>query len=498
LPRVAVVLLLVKLLGGSSLPAQEPDLARKSQRGKELMAAGRYAESLPVYRELVRAVPGNPGLVLNLGMALHMAGRDREAVPQFQAALKLQPGLLPATLLLGAAHLRLGQPEAAVPPLQTVVRVQPDQADARAMLVDALLALQRHGDAEPHLRHLARMAPGDPAVWFNLGRTYEELAGRAFEDLVKVDPESPFALALVGHARLDQDQSAAAFHLYRRALERRPGFRGLHAALAGIYRATGHADWATIEEEKERALPPADCARDRLECAFAAGKHHEVAAAASKLETPEAHYWLVRAYTRLAEESFGRLAALPPSPQLHEWTAVTHRNGRRYAESVEEWRKAIARAPADPRLKVELAVTLRLNRQLPAAQQVLEEVLRTLPDAAEPNYLLGDVLLAQDQPARAIPFLEKSVRLGHEEPQARGALGRAYALVGRPADAIPHLQHALFADPDGSVRFQLARAYQAVGQTEQAQAAMKDYEEFRKSLQGTSESAEPGAAITPP
>jgi predicted Zn-dependent protease len=45
------------------------------------MAAGRYAEAVPVYRDLVKAVPGNPGLVLNLGMALHLAGQDQEALP---------------------------------------------------------------------------------------------------------------------------------------------------------------------------------------------------------------------------------------------------------------------------------------------------------------------------------------------------------------------------------------------------------------------------------
>ena len=38
-----------------------PDAAR----GRELMAAGRYAEAVPVYRELVAQLPGNPGLLLN-------------------------------------------------------------------------------------------------------------------------------------------------------------------------------------------------------------------------------------------------------------------------------------------------------------------------------------------------------------------------------------------------------------------------------------------------
>ena len=52
-----------------SAGAQSDDLALKSRRAKDLMAAGRFAEAIPIYEELVRAVPGNPGLLLNLGLA---------------------------------------------------------------------------------------------------------------------------------------------------------------------------------------------------------------------------------------------------------------------------------------------------------------------------------------------------------------------------------------------------------------------------------------------
>lgn len=499
-PLHGALLPLVLLFSAGNAPLRLPegDLGARSQHGKELMAAGRYAEAVPVYRGLVSALPDNAGLLLNLGMALHMAGQDGEAVPQFQAALRLQPDLLPAALLLGAAHLRLGRPNDAVAALQKAVRLQPDNREARSMLVDALVALERHGQAEPHLRRLSQLAPSDPAVWFSLGQTYEELAGQAFAGLLKQDPESPFALALVADARLKQDQRTAAFHLYRLALERRPSLRGLHAAVAGIYRSAGYSDWAAVEEERERSLPKPDCARTRLECDFAGGKHLDVAAAGSNLTTPEAYYWRVRAYNELATQAFFRLAALPPSAQSHEWMARSHRNERQYAEAADQWRRAIALKPSDPRLKMELAVTLRLNRDLGAARLLLEELLRAVPDAAEPNYLLGDVLLAQEQPERAIPYLEKAIRLEPREPRARGALGRAYALVGRPADAIAHLQQALPADADGSLRYQLARSYQAAGQTERAQAAMKDYEEFRKTAQAASEAAGQGASLTPP
>jgi tetratricopeptide (TPR) repeat protein len=495
-----LLFLLVYLLSVQSPPppSSEETLAAKSRMGTELMASGRYADAAVVYRELVKAMPGNPGLLTNLGMALHMAGQDREAAPHLEAALRLQPDSLPAALFLGASSLRLGRAAAAVAPLQKAVRLQPDNREARAMLVEALLHLERHAAAEPHLRRLSELAPSDPATWFQLGKTYESLAGQAFDALAKRDPESPFGLALIAEARLRGEQRTAAFRLYRQAIERGPTLRGLHAAVAGIYRDTGHPDWAAIEDERERQLPKPDCGRATLECAFAGGKYRDVIASAATAKTPEASYWAVRAYNELAAQAFARLGALPPSAQSHEWMAEGHRNARRYSESADQWRQAIAEAPGNSHLKVELALTLRLNQDLAGAQRVLEELLRGEPDLPEGNYFLGDVLLAQQQPERAIPFLEKAVRAGQKEPFAHGALGRAYALVGRAADAIPHLRQALAADVDGSLRLQLARAYQAAGQSEQAQVALKDYEEFRKAAAPDAESGGQPSAITPP
>jgi predicted Zn-dependent protease len=455
----------------------QDDLATKSAAGRELMAAGRYAEAARVYRELVQALPGNPGLLVNLGMALHLSGQDREAVGPLERALRLQPDAFPAALFLGASSLGLGRAATAVAPLEKAVHLQPDNTDARSLLVQALLALDRPAAAEPHLRWLSERMPGDPATWFNLGQAYEALEAQALGDLVQRHPASAFALAAAAEARLRLRQRSAAFHLYRQAIERGPELRGLHAAVADIYRSEGHADWAAVEEERERALPGPDCAREPLACRFAEGKYLDVTAAA---KTAEASYWRARAYRALAAQAFSRLAALPPSPQSYQRMAELRRSEQRYAESAEAWRRAIALAPDDPGLALQLAVTLRLGQDFAGARQALEGMLKSAPDDPQANYLLGDVLLAEQQAEQAIPFLEKAIRLDPRQLHAHGALGRAYALVGRPAEAIPHLKQALPADEDGSLRYQLARAYQATGQAELARAALADYEAFRK------------------
>jgi tetratricopeptide (TPR) repeat protein len=496
--RARLLLLLLPLAGPlEAWSAVQADPAAQARRGKELMAAGRYAEAVPVYRGLVAAMPGDAGLLLNLGMALQLSGASREAVAPLAAAFKLQPESFPAALFLGAARMRLGQARAAVAPLQKAVRLQGDHREARSLLIDALVSLGRHAQAEPQLVALSRLVPQDASVWFSLGRTYEALATRAFETLVERDPESAFTLALVADVRRDEGRGAVALDLYRKAIERAPGMRGLHAAVAGLERAAGHTGQADVEEEKERRLPRPDCVRAVLECRYAEGKHREVIAAASGSKTLAAAYWLARSSNQLAGEAFARLEALPPSAPLHEWRAGMLRDEGRFAESAEEWRKAIALAPAAAgRLRQELAVTLRQNLDLAGAQAVLEDVLREQPEAATASYLLGDVLLARQQPEAAIPLLETAVRLDPGLAHAHGALGRAYALVGRPADAVPHLEKALPVDEDGSLRFQLARAYRAAGRSTDAERALAEWERFRKAA---ADSAAPSAPeLTPP
>src|SRR5690348_3834646 len=71
--------------------AQTEEQAKESQRAKELMAAGKYEQAIPIYQKLVQAMPGNTGLVFDLALAERMAGRDRESVPHFEAVLKAQP-----------------------------------------------------------------------------------------------------------------------------------------------------------------------------------------------------------------------------------------------------------------------------------------------------------------------------------------------------------------------------------------------------------------------
>ncbi len=463
------------------------------------MAASRFDEAADLYREVVRALPNEPGMQLNLGMAESMAGRPREALPHFRAAVKLKPDLMPAWLFLGATHMELGEPAPAVAPLQKVVSAQPENVQARQMLAEALLELQRWEAAARQFRALADRAPEDPRAWHGLGRSYEGLLRASYDALTRAWPESPYVLLLTADALATQGKHANAFRLYREAAEKQPRFREPREALARIYEQTGHADWAAAEREEAKRIKLPDCrARADLECEFRSGRYPQVLAAARPLRTPEARYWSARAAQELALQAFARLGGLPPSAEAALLRAQVMDGEGRHVEAAAELRQAVQSWPGDARLRRELASSLYRARDLEAARPLLEELLRQEPGSAELAFMLGDAYLQQQQAEKAVAALESAVAADPKLLPARAALGRAWMLNGVPARALPHLEAARETDEDGSLHYQLSRAYRAQGHAARAEEALRRSQEIREAAEARQRELQQEFTITPP
>ena len=477
------------------LLAQPATLVEKSERAKLWMAQQRFADAAVLYEELTRAVPGNPGLLMNLGMARHMAGQDAAAIAPLEAAVKLQPVPPPALLFLGASYLRTGQAAKAIAPLKRFVAIEPNHPESRRMLADAASAVGDRAEAAIHLGKLAEWEPADPSAWYALGLAYREIADT---QMAALPQDSGYWLGLAADTRNKRSQTRARFLLYRKAIEKLPRQRGLHASLAGIYRDTGHEDWAQVEREREAALgaPPCRSAPPTLECLYAVGRHALVLA--SPLAAPEARYWKSRAAAALADEAFAKLAALPPSVFSHRAQAEAHRDAGRHRDAAEAWRAALALAPADSSLEFELATSLVQAKQYDAAREIAERLLAADPKAPELNYLLGDLLLNLQLPGPAIPPLQIAVAADPKVLPARASLGRALMLAGRAAEAIPHLEAALPLDTDASLHFQLSRAYQAAGKPELGKQMLARYQAMRSRNDDDRRKIESESEITAP
>jgi len=290
-------------------------------------------------------------------------------------------------------------------------------------------------------------------------------------------------------------QYRSAFLFYSEALKELPELHGIHAALADVYRKTGHADWAAMEDAKEAALPPANCKAHAAECEFAAG--HDVPVTTlprTATVSNEALYWQAKAANELALQALFRLGQLPPSVELHRVKAEIARAQRQYLESVQEYRAALAMRPEDAQLKREIAVGLFMAGDY---RNALQEA-KKLPRSAEIDFLMGDSLLRLERTEEAIPQLRAALAGDPKMLAAEASLGLALSRSGKNAEAIPHLQKALSLDEDGSLHYQLANAFRAAGDGEKARMAMAQYQEIVKRTQEQKEEVAREAQIGPP
>ena len=486
-------------ISGVIIAWAQNDLAEKSEQAKQLMVAGKFETAIPIYKELVRALPRETGLLLNLALAQHMAGHEAESIPNFEAVLRVQPGAMPALLSLGAARLALGQSQQAIGPLEKALAADASNHDARGMLAEAYMDSRRFEQAGEMFRKLTSETADDPRAWYGLGMSYQSIAGEALDRLQQADATSPYLAALVAGTRVQRRQFRSAFFFYREALKQLPGLHGIHAALADLYRQTGHPDWAAEEEAKERALAPTDCKAHVAECQFMGGKDLEALKVPRTAKpAPEALYWQAKAANELAFQAFFRLGQLPPSVELHQFRAEVARNQGQPTESVKEWRAALEMAPKDPRLQQELASSLFMAGDYHASLEQVQATLKAAGPTAELNFIAGESLVRLEEPENGVPYLRAALTANPKLLPAAASLGLALARLGKSAEAVPLLEKALELDDDGSLHYQLARAYQASGNQVKAGAAMAVYQKILAKNQELKDEVAREAQIEPP
>ncbi len=490
LPLALCLALATSRVAAAQTAAQSNALAERSRQGSQAMNAGRFDEAAAIYRELAAALPAEAGLHMNLGMALAMGGHEADAVAPLERAVRLQPTLMPAQLFLGSTYLALGQPQNAIAPLERVVTARPADPQSRALLGQAQLAADRPAAAAATLRTLTTLTPKEPRAWSDLAAAYNSITQATLATFESRDAEAPWRMLLVADALRDDGRLGPAFSVYRRVLGDLPATRAVHDGIATIYEQTGHADWAAIQRARA-AKVGLDCTVQTAECAFAKERYTQVIADTARRPDPASRYWRIRAGAALTRAAFARLDALPDSRERRVMRAELARGRGQHVDSIAELKAALTFSPDDASLVAELALSCHLARDYEQAITIERTLLARAPDDAATLALYGQSLLELQRIDEAIPALERAITRAPDDAGARAALGRAYVQKGEMAKAIPLIEPALGSDDEGTLHFQLARAYQATGQAEKAKSLLEKYQELQQAKRdrdGASES----------
>jgi Flp pilus assembly protein TadD len=312
----------------------------------------------------------------------------------------------------------------------------------------------------------------NPRAWNGLGMSYWVLARQQFEWIETNALFSPEWYALVARSQLQQQQYQRAFGHFRKAESGGRALPGVHAGLAEVYRNTGHADWASIEENRESA--------------------------AKFQDAPEvtAHYLQALSNQQRAAEALAHLQTLPPSAELHNLLGFAYRAQHRDTESAVEFQRALEFDPENAAFMKEWATSLWLAGDCAHAEPILTKLLQRTPNSPALNHMMGDCLVSNERDGEALPFLRAALATDPSFLPAHASLGRALLHLGRYTEAISHLRRAAPLR-DKQILYQLAQAYRKAGDEANATRYLEEYRRYQSGEEPL-EQARLGSDITGP
>jgi tetratricopeptide (TPR) repeat protein len=143
----------------------------------------------------VPAVVGSLVALSNQAAARHCAGRFAEAITYYKQILSLKPDLPEVYNNLGHALAALDKPDAAVAAFRRAIELKPVNPEALCNWGLALTELGRLDDAEAKYRRAIAVSPGFAGAYNNLGLLLKERgrlneARMAFEQAIRLAPNS--------------------------------------------------------------------------------------------------------------------------------------------------------------------------------------------------------------------------------------------------------------------------------------------------------------------
>jgi len=309
---------------------------------------------------------------------------------------------------------------------------------------------------------ILHLAPKLGPAYNNLGALYFRQrefrkAAETLEQGLKVDPSMPSASALLGLSLYESGDYARARPRLEAALRANPTDNNAQLFLAKDLTQLGDFDSAAVALQQLSKRQP---------------------------ENQEVWYLLARVYMQLSEKALGKITAIDANSVLaHQLSGEMMEAMNNYDGAVVELKKAVDMAPRQRGSHYKLGDAYWGLSQWDSATSEYQAELAIDPANCRAQWKLGSILIQKGGDAQeALNAIDKSLTLCPNLTDARADRGRALITLGRNADAIPDLEAAIKADPsEPRNHFLLAKAYRALGRTQEAQSEMQTFSKLEES-----------------
>jgi tetratricopeptide (TPR) repeat protein len=433
-----------------------PESFRKEQfLGESYAASNEWPSAVIHFQNALAAAPRQTGLHVELGEVLLHAGKVKQAAREFDEELQLNPQSLRALVRRGEIELIQENIDAALKDWTQAIAID-------AVQVERILGLRETGFGDSSNEQLPS------AVLAKIDPLSTELRNKNI-------PAARVALAFLAAQSGNPSQAPNDDGLPRSQPQEPPS--GQSCSEANLNLLLRQDRFSQIVFCARAGLNPRTSAELRMQVVSALLQAGDYEAAlrtldelpATESKSLETFYWRARCYEKLATAAYLKLyQADPNSYRWHQLMGDIEAAKGDDGKAIEEYRAAVSLKPSLPNLHYSLGHLLWKDLKVPEARIELEAELALNPHHAGALTDLGDSYLLEHQPEKALPYLTSALAADAGNSDIHRDLGTAYSELGDYRKAEEELKIAVTADHDGSVHYKLARAYQALGQKENA------------------------------
>jgi tetratricopeptide (TPR) repeat protein len=300
--------------------------------------------------------------------------------------------------------------------------------------------------------------------------------------------EGYFNLGLAQQQAGQLDQARASLE---KSLQLKPGLRGANLFLGTIaYRQNRFKDAEAALLKETRIDPRSAKALMWLGvCRLAQDDPQGAIAPLDKAYALDAKdvdilYHRGRAYLLVANASYAAMFKIDrDSMRVHQVLGEADAEAYRTQDAINEFELAVKMAPRQPGLHEELGNQYWSAGQLDKASEAYREELGIDPHAVSAMYKLGSLLVLNRQAEKGIDLLRDALREDPTLADAHYYLASGLAETEREAEAIQEYELAIAADPADdramSAYYKLAQVYRKLHRTQEAQAALSNFQRLR-------------------
>jgi|GEM_PF-2815306 len=458
---------------GKMQEAAGNDAALLVGAGDAFAQMGRQDKALAAYRAAAQADPASAEAGERIVTMLLGEGKLDEAAGMIDGMLREKPRDFAALVLKARSLLaRNTQADAgaAAEVLNRALENAPvggrEPAAARLMLADIYYRTGRMSTAETQLRRALADDPTLVEAKILLAKTL--VVNRAYEDalviandILKEDPASAQAYAIIGSVRASAGDMDAAAAEYRRSLALGKDGAVL-MALVSVLARSGRQDEALDETKKYVAAAPSDIEIARVLAGMYEARQDYASAEAvlrriltERAEDAPSVYALSRVYKEEgklteAEALLKASIAANPTPAAYRYLAAIEMLAGKTGDAEETLRTLVKRYRDYPNGYEDLAALLSTAGRNDEAVTMLREGIEANPDSEEFYEALARFYIARNMQNDAERFLKETSEKRPKFANVVCTLGDLYLSRGATAEALAAYEAAVRYSPDNA------------------------------------------------